>query len=211
MQSTSSARDISSYANNDLTSLLNKYIVNPKRALDSISVKSSRSNFRGGKETANFYSLLRMEVGKEAFLRHAQQHGHDYDSVLNLIEGSGLSDYSKRETKRLANWAAFKNITSVFARAIKDKDFSTTFEIIEKTQELFSTHKAGAKSARFAEEFRKSLNYLFKEKISTSANSLANTDLALRRLTDTTGLTGLLKKFDYISYGHGFDRRRRER
>lgn len=165
--------DISSgqYFNKDLGTLLNKYLTDPKGAKDAISIKSDRSNFFEGTETAGFYDILKMEVAKEAFISHAAKNSTggaaNFDSVHELIEGAGLSESAKKETRRLADWAGFQYLSGVSTGATRGMESSDIIEAADSVQKLIAkTAEDGYTNGSFKKQMREDLMALSKEKIS---------------------------------------------
>ncbi|MCY7866114.1 hypothetical protein P8918_13515 [Bacillus spizizenii] len=176
-QDHNSLRDITSHANQDLVSLLNKYVKNPKRARDMISLKTDRANFFGGTESAGFFDTLRMEIGKEAFMQHALSTGPDqkrynFDAVSELIESAGLKEGTKRETRRLADWAAFQQATEVHSRFTRKKDPKDLLTDADRILDVFLEPEDKTQmNAEYFRQFRNNLDNMSKEKVSIFENS----------------------------------------
>lgn len=170
LEDLSSIRSLGSHLNQDLVSLLNKYIMSPRQALDSISIKTNQGNFFGGNQTDYFFDLLRMEIGKEAFMQHALQNArggrYNFDAVAELIENAGLTGEVRRETKRLANWAAFQQATETFSLFTRNKDASELLDTARRVSEVFlEPVDESAMNAEFFRAFREDLLQMSKEKI----------------------------------------------
>lgn len=159
--------------NHDLVSLIHSYVVNPKKALDAITLKADRARFEtfgygGGNETAKFHDLFRMELGKEMFLQHAlasqEKNGTQimHQAIVDLIENSGLRGKEKTEAKKLAHWAAFQDITGVSARTERIRSNSEhMWESISKIDELFDDRSTDS----FHKEFRETISNAAKDSI----------------------------------------------
>ncbi len=121
-------KEISSgeYQNKNLMSALYKYIKDPLSAKNMISIKSDKADFFGGTHTSRFHDIVRTEVAKEGFMRHATESSDilssttNYGSLSELIETSGLKGKAAIEAKRLADWAAFQKSGNVFAMSTRD-------------------------------------------------------------------------------------------
>ena len=172
-----SLRDASHHLNQDLVSLLFKYNKQPKRTRDMISIKNNRGNFFGGTETAGFFDTLRMEIGKEAFMRHAvdsapSKEMYNFDAVNDLIEAAGLTGATKRETRRLADWAAFQQTGGVHSRLTRKKDTEALIEDADRVLNAFMEPEDNTQmNATFFKQFRENLENMSKEKSNVFENS----------------------------------------
>ena len=159
------------WLNKDLISLLHEYVTKTKKTVDSITLKTDRTMFDGqGKETADFYDILRMELGKEAFLKHAMAESdtagtRNHAAILDLVEKSGLIGKEKNEAKRLGYWAAFQDITGVTGRQDYSRSGSSVrmWNTINRTERLLDT----ANKDKFHEDFRATVKDVINERISS--------------------------------------------
>ena len=170
MRDSSSVRDISSHMNQDLITLLNTYIKDPKSAVNKISIKPDPANFFDGRKTSDFFDILRTEIGKEVFMRHAAQESAsgrlNFDAVSDLIEKADLSGEARKQTRRLADWAAFQAQTNISSRPMRNANTEDLLDIAESITEMFISPKdKEAVNAKFFDEFRKNLVTMSADKI----------------------------------------------
>lgn len=167
------------WMNRDLASLLHRYVVDPKKALDAVTLKTDRTQFWGqGKETTGFYDLLRMELGKEAFLQHAAQETgtKKYMSILDLIDNAEIKGRQKTEAKRLGYWAAYQHITGIAESSdlSYEQKSGRIWKNIRAVHRLFQQNTGDA----FAQDFQKMVGELVQERTSSLEAYARNTDTA---------------------------------
>lgn len=195
LKDSSSIRDFTKYHNQGLISLLGSYIRDPKRTRDIISQKSSRENFFGGKETARFFDMLRMEIAKEAFMTHAIENSsptkpkYNFDAISDLIESAGLSEKTKRETKRLADWAVLQQATGISKKTSINTDVKGLIDSAENLLEVFLEPKDKTQlNAKYFKELRENLHQMKADRLAKFEQSyqsfLDNTDIATADMQD---------------------------
>lgn len=209
VKDSSSLRDITSHLNQGLISILGNYTRNPKRARDMISIKTNRGNFFGGTETAGFFETLRMEIGKEAFMRHAVESSattksYNFDAISELIDSAGLTGEVRRETRRLADWAVFQQATGINHRSLNKKEIDNLLDDANDVLEVFLEPKDSSQTnAEYFKQFRENLKLMSKDKISpleTSYSMFRDTEdiIASDRQSEWIHMRKMISPLDVI-------------
>ena len=186
MRDGSSIRNLSDLLNEDLYSILDKFVKDPDKARKVISVKSSKdmfdffdvpfiSSLEKGKESAGFFDVLRMELSKEALLEFGVESGankgglsgpysFDYEGLTDLIKGANIKSTDKAQIKRLADWAVFQSDNNTFSRFTKNKTIDDLDYINKEVLSNFLTDDATPKS-HFYQDLKDNLSKMASEKI----------------------------------------------
>lgn len=149
-------------ANKGLLDFVSNFERNPVEALNEIVLKNDPSGayYSGAANSQNALQVLKTEIAKEYFVRHANEAtgatAERLDSIMNIIETAGLSPTAEKQTKRLAYGAVLDSETGFvfhneYIGGDKTKeDVSHAISIVEDVLGDVST--AGANDARITVE-----------------------------------------------------------
>lgn len=170
--------DPEEFQNQDLKHLMSRYIHDPigtQNNMMYLRTDRSRLSTGGGSvgdlftqdygtESADFWELLRTEVGKEAFLQHAAEKGDN--SVLSLIENASsiLPQKEATETKRLAQLALFQKRTGLNDEM--HASARSTDEIWDEVRRIEGVMNTNVDTVD--QEFRKEFRNMMNENISVT-------------------------------------------
>lgn len=160
---TKARRDGSKFINHDLGGLLNRYMQDPKAALDTVSTKISKAGPMEMKDQLDYFDLLRREIGKEGMLRHSASHGGDQNVIVDLLETALKGQSEAKNARLLAHWAVFQSTSNSYQNLAGEQKLDQFIETIRGTATLFHVPDAEDKAYRFSQSFRKDFQQLLKE------------------------------------------------
>lgn len=153
------------FQNNDLHSMIMKYINNPRAAYDTLSISKDKSIF-GGTRALDFYDLLRKEVGKEFFLQETLSNKGERSSINRLFDRANIKGMERNKSIFLANNAILQKVGNLYNRGISQADKLPNVEQIKNIASntyklLFSEDKYY--EGEFYKEFRDNIKRMSKE------------------------------------------------
>lgn len=161
--------DAGAILNQDLHDLISRYSNDPIKAINTaryLKTDRTRLSTAGGSvgdlvspeynnESADFYELLKTELGKEAFLQHAADQKDDA-AILQLFNGLNMPKVEAAETRRLAHLAMFQKRTEL--NAVTDDSWDT----VRKIEGVMNFNTDEVDQA-----FRKEFGNMIKENVSS--------------------------------------------
>lgn len=146
-----------SFANKDLTRLLNKGVNDRGNASSLLSIKETKVT--AAKRVENFDKMLRTEVFKEVMIREAKD--GNLDDIMKLINSSGMNTSDSKNSKNLAFWAVTQAEGLMFGSSKNEKNISTIKAANDRVLNLI--YSAGGKngsSSGFLQEYQSTFNGL---------------------------------------------------
>ena len=170
--------DPEEFQNQDLKHLMSRYIHDPigtQNNMMYLRTDRTRLSTGGGSvsdlitqdygtESADFWELLRTEVGKEAFLQHAADNGDK--EVLSLVESASsiLPSKEATETKRLAQLALFQKRTGLNDEMhVAARSTNEIWDEVRRIEGVMNTNTDAVD-----QEFRKEFHNMMNENISVT-------------------------------------------
>lgn len=145
--------------NNDLISLMDRYLNNKSKVVNNFTTASDHNMFGPNVTKVDFMKMLKKEIAKEGFLQEASS--RQSGAIFSMIEKAGLTGESRLRAEELGVWASMQNATNTFMSGhglqhtlnIKDKaDFLIHF------QSMISTNETGIfrdQNKAFVEGFKR--------------------------------------------------------
>jgi len=155
------------FKNEDLNVLIKRYISNPQKALESISIISDKGVGISETKSLNFSDMIRKEVAKEAFIKEMEG-TNGKNSIVNLFNRAGIKGRKLDEAKYLANYTVFQNQTYLPNTPDKGvRHIESIFDSIEAASRLFKSDIESVydnTDALFVKQFRQNMIKMSKEK-----------------------------------------------
>src|SRR5690606_10508459 len=129
------------------------------------------------------------------FMTHAIENSsltkpkYNFDAISDLIESAGLSEKTKRETKRLADWAVLQQATGISKKTSINTDVKGLIDSAENLLEVFLEPKDKTQlNAKYFKELRENLHQMKADRLAKFEQSyqsfLDNTDIATADMQD---------------------------
>jgi len=155
------------FKNEDLNVLIKRYISNPQKALEAVSIISDKGVGISETKSLNFSDMIRKEVAKEAFIKEMEG-PNGKNSIINLFNRAGIKGRKLDEVKYLANYTVFQSQTLLPNTPDKGvRHIESIFDSIEAANKLFKSDVNSVYDnidALFVKQFRQNMIKMSKEK-----------------------------------------------
>lgn len=163
-KSSSSISDTGSFLNGDLSSLMKNYMENPNRMRKQFSL---RNDGNAGRRTSGFFDALRIEVGKEGFMKQSFEGSTtgsaSYNAVNDLLKDTVMSKSSKDSARWLAEWSSLQHMGEVNTSFAKNKDLNRLVSDSKRVVEMFLVDPTSStRDAEFFGDMKKNLEKMSK-------------------------------------------------
>lgn len=130
------------FANPELPAILAEMSQNPRRAAEMMIIKENQGKLLDSNQSDKSSELLRIELAKEALLRHGSISDDGMDGIRSLIDTALDSNISKQNANRISDWAVLQQNTGRTSNM--KSNIQSVHDLLDRSEDALNVYGKGS-------------------------------------------------------------------